>query len=363
MNDKDPELTKHFDELVETQGVVNAVGMLAKRYWGERYFVANNLKTAKTLAYKSRTPKTIAAYAVSLRGSGVERVMAELVTMWNHQGYRVVVFTDRPPSENDFNIPGNVRHVVLRHFKTRNKENYIDRARKLSEVLKQESVDIMVYHRWASPIALWDELICKANGVAFVLHTHSNMPNPNMKNAQFLPIISAYILADAVIALTKTDKLFWSHYNDNVFHVYNPVTDALKDWPVPSLESKNIIVVGRIADQKRPRDAVDIMSFVTKKIPNAHLHFVGTTTSEEEMEKFKAYIAEKNLVDNVTIHGWQNDVKPFLEVRHYIFKPLHSKGFPLHCWRAKWPVYHVLCTTSRIFLLLKAIVGSKQSNH
>ena len=174
------------------------------------------------------------------------------------------------------------------------------------------------------------ELVCKANGVAFVLHTHSNMPNPNMKNAQFLPIISAYILADAVIALTKADKLFWSHYNDNVFHVYNPVTDALKDWPVPSLESKNIIVVGRIADQKRPRDAVDIMSFVTKKIPNAHLHFVGTTTSEEEMEKFKAYIAEKTLLIMLPFMDGKMMLSLFLEVRHYIFKPLHSKGFPLH---------------------------------
>lgn len=326
-----------FDLLLAKWSTVEVIGELARLEWFNRYHVAKYLRTSETMKYKKREPKVIAAYYHSCANGGAQRVMCDLSLLLDSMGYQVVVLTDEEPSENDYPLPESAKRVVLPHYQKTDKVTYSERAQALEKALLENNVDILLYHAWVSNIMLWDELVCKANHIAFIAHCHNVFSLPVLRSFNSVyNVIAPYLLADCVVTLSKTDQYFWKHFNNNVHVTINPFTEGYENWKTTDkLDDKQILWLGRLASEKQPYDALYIMRRVVAEIPDAHLHIVGSSPNEKYMNDFSKKIDSLRLTSNVTMHGFQTQVRTFYQNASLFLMTSEYEGYPLTLQESK----------------------------
>jgi glycosyltransferase involved in cell wall biosynthesis len=186
----------------------------------------------------------------------------------------------------------------------------------------------MVYHAWVSPILLWDLLLCKTAGVAFITHCHNVFSQQERSaRAYFADMPAIYRLSDAVVALSEVDRAYWTNFNDNVVAVVNPLTYSLDDVELSPLEGKNVLWLGRLSDEKRPHDALRIFAKVLEAEPEAKLSMVGSCSDQEYVDGLNALIAELGMRDSVSMCGFHKDVLPFYEQASVVLLTSEYEGF------------------------------------
>ncbi|MDR2156161.1 MAG: glycosyltransferase, partial [Clostridiales Family XIII bacterium] len=211
-----------FDALVGAWGAVDAVSGLADLLREEKKAVADGAFGAKSLESAKRDVRTIATFYYRLRNGGTERIISALTELWLGMGFKVVLFTEEPPHAEDYPVAPSVTRVVLPRGQVPGA--FGARAERLRAALAEHGVDLMVYHAWVNPFALWDMLLVKSSGVPFVMYAHSI--------AQFMLLFgdgyyhempSVYRLADAVLSLSRVDRQYWGYFCDCVKWISNPV--------------------------------------------------------------------------------------------------------------------------------------------
>ena len=326
-----------FDIFVKKWGTSRTIAALAQSQWFNCYKMAQSLKGAECLRYDGRTPKVIAAYYHSIANGGAQRVVCDLCSIFIKMGYQVVLFTDELASPEDYPLPKSIQRVVLPHNLATNRDNYYTRASFLESKLKEYRVDAMLYHAWVSNLMLWDELTCKVNNVAFIGHCHNVFSLPVLRGYDSVQnVVAPYILADAVVTLSQTDRYFWKHFNPNVYETINPFTEGAENWkPSEALDKKEILWVGRLSPEKRPRDALDIMCRVLDEIPDAHLSIVGSSPNEDFMKNYQHTIQKLGLSHAVTLHGFQPNVQNFYRNSSIFLMTSEYEGYPLALQESK----------------------------
>lgn len=326
-----------FDILIQKWGRVEVISALAKAEWDNRYAVAKYLRGAEALRCRKTAPKVIGTYYHSCRNGGAQRVMCNLALLLASMGYSLVIFTDEAPTKEDYALPASAQRVVLPSFREIRGDNYALRAKALEKALQEHHVDIMLYHAWVVNLMLWDELICKTNGVGFIGHCHNIFallfarPREAVENA-----VAPYMLADCVVTLSQTDQYFWKHFNANTHVTVNPISEEYRRWkPSESLDKKNILWMGRLSGEKQPYDALYIMERVVKAVPDAHLHIVGSNPSEKYMEAFRDTIKRMGLEPYVTMHGFQKDVEAYYCQSSLFLMTSQYEGYPLTLQESK----------------------------
>lgn len=91
--------------------------------------------------------------------------------------------------------------------------------------------------------------------------------------------------------------------NSNCMCIYIP--NSIENLPeeVSSLESKNLISVGRLSPEKGYLDLLKLYRRIVKDYPDWKLSIVGDGVEREKLEK---YIKKFHLEDKVTLHGFQS---------------------------------------------------------
>jgi len=327
-----------FDLMLRKWNTEEVIAALAKAEWFDRYSVARYLRGCDGLKYKHNgRPKTIATYYHSCANGGAQRVMCDISNLLASMGYEVVIFTDEEPSENDYATPANARRIVLPHYKKVTKDNYVERIRVLEAAIREYHVDVMLYHAWVLNLMLWDELVCKANGVAFIGHCHNIFSLPILNNFKNVyNYVAPYILADAVVTLSKVDQYYWKHFNSNVHVTINPFTESFDAWQLSEkLDDKQILWVGRLSSEKRPKDALKIMKAVIEQVPEAHLHIVGSNPDQAYMDNFRKEISTMGLSSHVTMHGFHTDVRSFYQNASLFLMTSEYEGYSLTLQESK----------------------------
>lgn len=319
-----------YDLMLKYWRVAEVVSYISAHYDKQRYDVAKKLKEASSLQYDGRRIKTIATYYHSMENGGVARAMSSLLKLWTEMGYRVVLITDSPASEKDYDIPQSVSRFVVPDFYHISGENYGDRAAALEKIIADNQIDLVVYHAWVSHLILWDELVIKSSGTAFIAHCHSVFSYALLKPwLRYQDIIAPYLPADGVIALSETDNAFWSHFNNNVHIVINPFANDMDDWVPSDCSNHDILWVGRLSDEKRPYDALEIIKIVGQNIPDAKLHILGESKIEGYEDAYRKRIIQLGLQDKVILHGFHKDVRSFYEKASVLLMTSRYEGFPL----------------------------------
>ena len=80
--------------------------------------------------------------------------------------------------------------------------------------------------------------------------------------SSYLPRI--YRMVDRVVALSEIDVSFWNNYAPT-YYIPNPL-DAISETEISDCTSKNIVWVGRLAEEKRPYDILEAFSIVIKSV-------------------------------------------------------------------------------------------------
>ena len=326
----DKDKSAGYDLMLKYWRVAEVVSYISAHYDKQRYDVAKKLKEASSLQYDGRRIKTIATYYHSMEDGGVARAMSSLLKLWTEMGYRVVLITDSPASEKDYDIPQSVSRFVVPDFYHISGENYGDRAAALEKIIADNQIDLVVYHAWVSHLILWDELVIKSSGTAFITHCHSVFSYALLKPwLRYQDIIAPYLLSDGVIALSDMDNAFWSHFNNNVHTVFNPFAEDSNDWLPSDCSNHDILWVGRLSDEKRPYDALEIIKIVGQNVPDAKLHILGESKIEGYEDAYRKKIEELGIKDKVILHGFHKDVRPFYEKASVLLMTSRYEGFPL----------------------------------
>lgn len=306
------------------------IAKIAKLNWAQQGHIARVLKGSASVAYRPRRVRTVGTYYHRVGNGGAERVLSILIKLWQELGYKVVLFTDDPPSSDDYDLPDGVQWVVLPSFFEIEPGTYLDRARALELAIKEHAIDVMVYHAWVSPILLWDLMLCKAAGVAFVTHCHSVFSYLARSNAPYfadMPFV--YHLCDAIVALSEADRAYWGNFNSNVVPMFNPLTFDLDGLELSPLQGRNVLWIGRLSGEKRPQDALRIFAKVLEAQPDAKLLMVGSCSEQAFMENLHELIDELGIRDSVEMVGFQKDVLPFYRAASVLLMTSEFEGFSL----------------------------------
>ena len=302
-----------FDDLLLRWRPEEVVSKIARNYWDDRAQLARRVQGAASLTYNRRPVKTIATYCERLDNGGIQRVVSLLCPLWREMGYRVILLTANAPSERDYSLPEGIERLVIPNVEKKNAAQYRERAEVWARIIREYHVDAVVYHSYLNEWLLWDALVIKACGAAFVLHQH------NVFSRFLLDAVARaenyyvpYEEADALVTLSETDRIFFSYYNGNIHVTMNPLSGNISEW-MPSFcpENHHILWIGRLANAKRPLDTIPIMKEVVKEVPDAVLHIVGKSDKGTWERKLKRGIARAGLSGHIVLEGYTKDVKPW----------------------------------------------------
>ncbi len=283
-----------------------------------------------------RKVKTVATFYHRMYNGGVERVMSKLIPMWTQMGYRVILFTDEIASSKDYPYGDNVVRITLPTVVNLEAEEYTRRITFLENMLRLYEVDLMVYHAWVGNCLESDILTVKSLHIPFIVHTHgffacaqTTTYAPGVVRSILLQKL--YTLVDAVITLSETDYSWWSMIHPRVYKTLNPLTFDLEKIEVSQRESYryDILWIGRISEEKQPLDALRILEQILASGVNATLHFVGECAVKEIMDKLKKEIEQRDLSENVVLHGFHSDVLHYYEEGNVLLFTSAYEGAPM----------------------------------
>jgi Glycosyltransferase len=322
--------TECFDILLDAWPVADVATKLASSKRTDAYRLAKQIRFSKHMQVTRKPVKTIGTYYFSVANGGTERVMSRLCYLWREMGYEVVLITEDLGQKDEYDFPEGIRRVYLPDRKKSEGAEYRERGEILERSIRENGIDVVVYHAWTSPLAFWDEMVIKSCGAAFVFHCH-NIFTMSLLFARFdlKELATAPALADAVITLSEVDKTFWQNFNNNVFQVNNPFTGNFDDWSTSDCSGHDILWLARIAPEKRPYDALGILQGVLRTVPDAKLHIVGAGWDKNFDKQFRKTIKEKNLTDNVVMYGYQSNVMPFYQKASVFLMTSEFEGYPM----------------------------------
>ena len=322
---------KGFDCLLSRWRPEEVISEIAHTHWDDRAKVARSVQGAASLAYDRRPVKTIATFCRRFANGGIERVVSLLCPLWQQMGYRVILLTAEGPSDKDYSLPEGIERLVIPNVEGKQPEKYRKRAEVLARIIREYHVDAVVYHSNLDTWILWDALIIKACGAAFVLHQHGVFSRffleawDQVKNF-YVP----YEVADALVTLSEIDCSFFSYYNGNVYVTMNPLSENPAEWTSNFFpENHHILWIGRMADAKRPLDTIPIMKEVVKEVPDAVLHLVGESENGVNEKKLKRGIARAGLSGHIVLEGFTKDVKPWYQSSRIFLSTSTTEGFPM----------------------------------
>lgn len=311
-------------------GYARVLGELS-RQWS----IEKALAFFEKMEWNAAKPKNIRTIGTSYhRGynGGVERVQAQLMTLWVNMGYRVVLFSEEPANPLDFSYPSSVNRILIP--KT---TDMSERLLALQKGIEEEGVDVLVNHDWSNCAALWEVMLLKMMDVAYVTHVHNQFGRAfiNGKPGIYLPRI--FQMSDVVVALSESSARFFQLCGCKTYLVENPIPEDLRQIKeLAPLNSRSVLMVGRIAAQKNPMEAIRAFKLAHDACPDAVFDVVGAD-SEGYMGRMARYCAENGITSSVTFHGAKNneEVSRFYRDSACVLLTSKTEGYPMVLLEAK----------------------------
>lgn len=122
--------------IIEAFGAASVASAFADLYYPDNMKIVSYVRDSMSRFSIKKEIRTIGTFYFRLDNGGTERVMASLAGIWVSMGYRVVIFTDRPPCEDDYDLPENMERVVLPDS-VQAEDNYFERA----EILQKNLIE------------------------------------------------------------------------------------------------------------------------------------------------------------------------------------------------------------------------------
>ena len=129
---------------------------------------------------------------------------------------------------------------------------------------------------------------------------------------------------DRIVLISKADLKAWKKITNKATLIYNPVT--IENSCISSLNTKNVISVGRLDYQKGFDYLIHAWSIVSEKYPNWHLNIFGEGDLRGKLQQL---IDESNLSSTITLRGRSNNlVNDYRDSSIYVMSS-RAEGFGL----------------------------------
>lgn len=282
---------------------------------------------------RRKATKTIGVFYFRMNNGGIEKVISNLIPIWQSKGYQVVLFTEEFPSADDYPYPAKTKRITLPKICNENNHEIQTRMHYFYKMLQLYEVDVLVYHAWIWKYALIDILCAKAAGVSFIMHMHGffaqGLKSPAAHDAyETVRITQVYKLCDAIVTLTETDKNWWSIYHPKVYKMLNPLPFDVKQIdPTPVEQKTELLWVGRISREKQPEEALKIIRKIIDSGHAANLRIVGRADDADYYREFLQIIERQGLRNSVTLSGYHIDVNPFYRNSAVMLCTSEHEGF------------------------------------
>ncbi len=318
-----------FEMMLEQWPAWRVVEGVARRYWGAPDAVGQAF-AAHGNTHTCAEPRCVAMYYHKRMGGGVEKVMEYLTDLYLQMGVRVVLITDIQGPDDVLAVPEGVSLYAVPNAGAGSPGLYIERARALEQILREEHVDVLLHHAWNTALLPWDILVARAVGVSTLVHCHNVFSiRALLGQPYFASVPWVFAMADGVVCLSETDKAFWATFNPNVHVVCNPLHTALLKGAPCALDNENLLWVGRLESEKRPYEALAIFARVHETLPGVRLRMLGKAPSEKAQLDLEAYAEKLGIEECVEFCGFQTDVVPYYRDASVMLVTSEYEGFPL----------------------------------
>ncbi len=275
------------------------------------------------------TKQTIGIVVRDYFGAGIEKTVSLLIPIYTQNHHKVVLITDSYVPDKEYNLPtGAIRHTMSNKVGDRKEK----RLEELKKCIIDNKIDIMCFHSGYVEIATFYEMwFLKLLHIPVLMEVHS----------AFFPVIMTkkevsryypdmYKMADRLIVLSNTDRVFWESLGCRCKYIQNPIEENY--WQTEYINNnratKTIVWIGRLVQNpKRVLDIVPIMERVTEKIPEARLKVVGLATEPLIYHTLLKLIEEKHLEDNIELCGYNQDISAAYKDADVVLMTSESESF------------------------------------
>ena len=261
---------------------------------------------------------------------GAERVTSEQLKMLVQAGYRVLLYTNAQPTENDQPIPEN----VLRRVPPSENLDHEERYAFWKHEVATEKIDACLYNSWVSGWMQFDCWALTGMGVRFVLYCHSMFTSWFYDDtADYLSRALPWVAkrASAVICVNEASASFFSLLGASVVLFMNPLRGYLNGVDCERDPVKGRIVwVGRMSPEKRPDDLVEILRAVRDHHPEAHMVVVGAFNDAEkpQPQTLAAASSDAGLSEYMEFTGYASPYAHYAKASVYL-QTSEYEGFSL----------------------------------
>ena len=316
--------------------LVDLVGDLAAVCWDEDAELLDLVGDDAALQHDRRPVRRVAAYYHGLGTGGAERVTLDLAALWRSMGLEVLLICDAGRSA-DAVLPEGVDLAEIPDAWNAAREGYAARGAALANVLKTFGADCLVFGAWLSSTIAWDLLVTKAMGVSFVVFCHgSHRALTGWNDPRALRVTSIYRHVDAVMCLSRDDQEFWSCFNPHAFRTINGVGEQFLHGEPARLDGHKLVWVGRIASDKTPLEALDVLQEVRSQVPDATLVFLGPF-GDYDRAWFEEQARAKGVLEAIVFKGGvpHDELPSAMREADALLHTSHFEGYPIAVGEAR----------------------------
>lgn len=268
--------------------------------------------------------QTIGMFYFRIKQGGIEKAMSLIIEHLSPLGYKFVLFTEEPPSPEDFPYPKDMPRYII---------NPLD-FNLFKTAIEIHDIDIFINHQH------WDHKYILLNfymqylHIPYILFTHSS---PFFTDHLYEFLTLNYSTADVLLCLSNSIQKLYSHINPNTIYMLNYLTFDPALCPQSPCNNKNILFLGRIAEEKKPILIIKAMPYILKKHPDTILYIVGSIDYEGslELQKCLELVNKLNLQNSIIFIEHQKDVSPYFLNSSIHIMPSKNEGMPIVWGEAK----------------------------
>jgi glycosyltransferase involved in cell wall biosynthesis len=325
-----PILQKYLDSL-PAEDRYTAFEPLVRKHWKWLCRAAPYLKFPEPKPILEGQRINIGIRNWGMTGGGIGRVMQLFANHFaENPRYHVTIFIDAEWIGNiDYLLHENVTVVQVPsgegiHWK---------------EVIKKHPQDLIICPEYWTAKNAQNILLLKSLGVRVFAQEHSfafhKIPFATC-NEKFAHLSRLYSACDAVSCLSRTDAYKWQKEGTkNSIFLPNPPTFDPNSVTPSTLESNNMLWVGRWSSEKRPDMVIEVFAKVLQKVPGARLIMAGAINDRRCYRRCLRRIRALGIGHAVNIVGFQKDMVPLYSNGALLISTSNFEGWGMMITEAK----------------------------
>lgn len=272
---------------------------------------------------------------------GVENILIALnKSLKQHEIEMHLFYTDSPahptfldhfPNKHQieniasFKKNGYLPKFLQRYFWKRHNKKLI--KEQFSQKIAPLNLDAMIIINLPTNAVGFNDIInlCKQKyHLPFISWLHGSLEH--LHKEEILYIQKSLSIFDYHIAICKgIQKQYDSLLNRPSYLIYNPIPPA----NIVQRDASKILYIGRIDENKRVRNILQLLSTITSLPAKWSLDIIGSTGSADKDLNFSQLIYSYGLEEYVTFHGWQESPWDLVDSAGILWLNSLNEGFGL----------------------------------